>query len=229
MPGGDLVALHPVGELRERLAGKRGEEPHARELGHAGRDVAGAQRARAEGGCRGTAVRYPAWASSTAGDTALAARPRSPVPRVASSAPRAASSTGPTRRRRCPRSSSTIAPRPARPPGSRARRGALGHARRLPRGGRAPAGRLRRELREETGLDVEPGPFVGAFIDTYGGGTTPRRSSTSSGRRPPGRREPTAADDVTELRWFARDDLPPDAEIAFRWLAPSLRAWAAKA
>ena len=56
---GDLVALHPVGELRERLAGERGEEPHARELGHAGRDVARAHEREPKAGVVGTAVRYP--------------------------------------------------------------------------------------------------------------------------------------------------------------------------
>jgi hypothetical protein len=37
--------------------------------------------------------------------------------------------------------------------------------------------------------------------------------------------EPVPADDVSELRWFAVDALPPDDELAFRWIAPALRAW----
>jgi hypothetical protein len=37
------------------------------------------------------------------------------------------------------------------------------------------------------------------------------------------------ADDVTELRWFPRDELPPEGDFAFRWLAPSLRAWVDRA
>jgi hypothetical protein len=37
--------------------------------------------------------------------------------------------------------------------------------------------------------------------------------------------EARPADDVSELRWFGRDELPPDGEVAFRWLAPGLRAW----
>jgi len=41
--------------------------------------------------------------------------------------------------------------------------------------------------------------------------------------------EPAPADDVSELRWFRRDALPDDEELAFRWLAASLRAWASKA
>ncbi len=31
------------------------------------------------------------------------------------------------------------------------------------------------------------------------------------------------ADDVSELRWFPKDALPADDEVAFRWLAPALR------
>ena len=34
--------------------------------------------------------------------------------------------------------------------------------------GEHPLDALRRELDEETGLEVEPGAFLGAFIDTYG-------------------------------------------------------------
>jgi hypothetical protein len=38
--------------------------------------------------------------------------------------------------------------------------------------------------------------------------------------------EPTPADDVAELRWFLRDELPPDDEIAFNRFGPFLRDWA---
>jgi len=34
--------------------------------------------------------------------------------------------------------------------------------------------------------------------------------------------EPSPADDVSELRWFALDELPPPEECAFRWVAPFL-------
>jgi hypothetical protein len=40
--------------------------------------------------------------------------------------------------------------------------------------------------------------------------------------------EPTPHDDVSELRWFPKDALPEDVDLAFRWLAGSLRDWSAK-
>jgi len=93
--------------------------------------------------------------------------------------------------------------------------------------GEHPLAGLHREVLEETGLEIEVGDFLGVFMDTYG--DDPDASATLnlvweatviSG-------EPVPADDVSELRWFARDALPADEELAFRWLAPALRAWAA--
>ena len=91
--------------------------------------------------------------------------------------------------------------------------------------GEDPLDGLRRELLEETGLTVETGEFVGAFVDTYGEGDDARsvlnlawKATVVDGVEAP-------ADDVSELRWFARDTRPPDEELAFRWLAPVLRAW----
>jgi len=92
--------------------------------------------------------------------------------------------------------------------------------------GEDPFEGLRRELLEETGLTIEPGDFVGAFTDTYGDGPAATavlnllwEASVVAG-------EPAPADDVSQLRWFPRDGLPRDEELAFRWLGPSLRAWA---
>ena len=34
-------------------------------------------------------------------------------------------------------------------------------------------------------------------------------------------------DDVSELAWFPRDALPTDDELAFTWIGPALRRWAA--
>lgn len=91
--------------------------------------------------------------------------------------------------------------------------------------GEDPLDGLRRELLEETGLRVEPGPFVGAFVDVYGTGPEAPpvlnlvwEVSVAGGEAAP-------ADDVSELRWFPREELPPEGDFAFRWLAPSLRVW----
>lgn len=82
-----------------------------------------------------------------------------------------------------------------------------------------PVDALRRELREETGLEVEPTQWYGAFLVPYDERVVVNlvwRAKVVGGT-------PQAADDVSELRWFARDELPPLGEIAMaeplaRWL-----------
>ena len=76
--------------------------------------------------------------------------------------------------------------------------------------GEDPLSGLRRELREETGLAIEPTDFLGAFIEQYLDrfvlGLTWRAAATG---------EAVAADDVAEVRWFAADELPPPDAFAF--------------
>lgn len=91
--------------------------------------------------------------------------------------------------------------------------------------GEEPLAGLRRELSEETGLTIEPGEFVGAFVDTYGDGRRQVAVLNLVWEAGIVAGEPVAADDVAELRWFPRDALPPVEELAFRWLAPSLEGW----
>ena len=84
---------------------------------------------------------------------------------------------------------------------------------------------LHREVLEETGLEVEVGDFVGAFSDGYGSGedAPTALNLVFEARLVAG--EPQPDDDVSELAWFARDALPADEELAFRWIGRALRTW----
>lgn len=86
-----------------------------------------------------------------------------------------------------------------------------------------PLDGLRRELREETGLEVEPGDFVGTAIERYERYSVLILSWLAEAPRG----EPRAADDVAELAWFAPGELPPAGEFAFGWHAELLARWAA--
>jgi len=92
--------------------------------------------------------------------------------------------------------------------------------------GEDPLEALHRELLEEAAIEVDVGAFLGLFLDRYGGddGSVSVLNLVWEATIAAG--EPTPADDVAELRWFARDELPPDDETAFTWLAPFLRTWA---
>jgi ADP-ribose pyrophosphatase YjhB (NUDIX family) len=82
-----------------------------------------------------------------------------------------------------------------------------------------PRDTVRRELREETGLEVEPDDFLGIWMDRYSEDESGSSTLNLYWRAPAGRGEPRAADDVSELRWFAPDELPPADELAFRNIA----------
>jgi ADP-ribose pyrophosphatase YjhB (NUDIX family) len=83
-----------------------------------------------------------------------------------------------------------------------------------------PVDTLRREFREETGLAVEPLELLRIDIEPY-----EHRHVFSVTWIVRGEGEPAAADDVAELRWFGRDELP---EMAFPGQNEVLRVWAAR-
>ena len=79
-----------------------------------------------------------------------------------------------------------------------------------------PLDALRREVREETALEIEPHEFLGFWLEPYDGRIVLCLRWVARARG-----NARAADDLTELRWFAPDDLPWD-ELAFTHYAPAL-------
>jgi ADP-ribose pyrophosphatase YjhB (NUDIX family) len=90
--------------------------------------------------------------------------------------------------------------------------------------GEEPLDGLRRELREEAGVEIEPLDFAGVWADRYGGAKDAVATLNLYWRARIVSGEPTPADDVAELRWFPIDDLPPDEEIAFRNVVKAIRS-----
>jgi ADP-ribose pyrophosphatase YjhB (NUDIX family) len=91
--------------------------------------------------------------------------------------------------------------------------------------GESPLDGLRRELREETGLEIEPDRFLGALTDLYGDGPAAQSilSLNWTARILAG--TPIAADDISEIRWFAADELPGVEEIAFASVGDLVQRW----
>lgn len=88
-----------------------------------------------------------------------------------------------------------------------------------------PLDGLRRELREETGLEIEPAGFLGVWMDWYGDGPAANSTLNMVWRVEVAGGELLAADDMAELSWFHRDELPPPQELAFTLLPSVLAAW----
>ena len=91
--------------------------------------------------------------------------------------------------------------------------------------GEDPRAAVKRELEEEAALEIDPHAFFDVVVDRYGDGPDAQHTlnlywlcSVVSG-------EPTPADDVDELSWFAPDELPPRDELALRNNADVLSRW----
>jgi 8-oxo-dGTP diphosphatase len=90
--------------------------------------------------------------------------------------------------------------------------------------GEHPLDGIRRELHEETGLEVEPDRFIGVWMDRYGSAEGARATLNLywTAHVAGGHAEP--ADDVTELGWFAPEEFPAPEEMAFH-IAEVLSVW----
>ncbi|MDQ2983902.1 MAG: NUDIX hydrolase [Actinomycetota bacterium] len=94
--------------------------------------------------------------------------------------------------------------------------------------GEHPIEGLRRELLEETGLEVEPEQFLGTWMDTYGGDSTAEATLNMYWTVRVVSGELRADDDISEARWFELDELPSEEEIAFENVPQVLAAWRAR-
>jgi ADP-ribose pyrophosphatase YjhB (NUDIX family) len=91
--------------------------------------------------------------------------------------------------------------------------------------GEHPLDGVKRELREETGLDIEPLELLGVWMDTYGGDSTAESTLNFYWTARALSGDPHAADDVDQLRWFAPDELPSPGELAFVNVPLVLAEW----
>jgi ADP-ribose pyrophosphatase YjhB (NUDIX family) len=90
--------------------------------------------------------------------------------------------------------------------------------------GEHPLDALRRELLEETGMEVEPLDFLGVWMDRYPYATHAVSTINLYWTARVLRGSPEPADDVSELAWFSVDELPGEGELAFH-IADVLRIW----
>ena len=77
-----------------------------------------------------------------------------------------------------------------------------------------PADAVRRELLEETGLELELGGLFGIYCDVYGEGGVATLNLFYLARVTGGIERP--ADDVSEIGWFSASALPAPDQIAFQ-------------
>jgi ADP-ribose pyrophosphatase YjhB (NUDIX family) len=87
--------------------------------------------------------------------------------------------------------------------------------------GEHPLDGLRREVLEETGLEIEPTSFFGIWMEPYDGRSV--LCLTWLARAVGGVER--AGDDLVELRWFVPEELPGPDELAFSSFPDILGRW----
>jgi len=90
--------------------------------------------------------------------------------------------------------------------------------------GEHPEAGARRELKEETGLDVEPMQFLGIYMDSYGCCDYYILCIYYMGRIIGGK--PSPGSDVAEIGWFTPDRIPD--KIAFKNCREAIDDWISK-
>jgi 8-oxo-dGTP diphosphatase len=81
--------------------------------------------------------------------------------------------------------------------------------------GEHPLDAVARELREETGLEIEPLELVAVEMDVYGEAEDAPATLNLYWTARVLSGDPEPADDVGELRWFRPSELPGEHELAF--------------
>jgi 8-oxo-dGTP diphosphatase len=90
--------------------------------------------------------------------------------------------------------------------------------------GEEPLAALHRELAEETALEIEPLEFLGGYPDRYGDDGTYTLNLYWTARMTGGALE-LEDDELTEVAWFAPEDLPRRDEFAFANTFEALSDW----
>ena len=90
--------------------------------------------------------------------------------------------------------------------------------------GEHPLDALRRELKEEAGVEIEPLEFLGVWIDRYSEDDSGPATLNFYWTARIVQGEPEPDDDVAELCWFSAEQIPRE-ELAFRHLPEVLAAW----
>ena len=90
--------------------------------------------------------------------------------------------------------------------------------------GEEPLAALRREVEEETALEVEPLEFLGVYPDRYGDDGIYTLNLYWTARVTGGELD-LEDDELTEVAWFAAEDLPRPDEFAFANTVEALSDW----
>jgi 8-oxo-dGTP diphosphatase len=92
--------------------------------------------------------------------------------------------------------------------------------------GEEPLAALRREIEEETALQIEPGEFLGGYPDRYGDEGIYTLNLYWTAQISSGELE--LDEELAEVGWFGPEELPESSEFAFRNTLEALRDWKAQ-